>query len=716
MLTIPDYKISKFYGTNTNIKDIKTLKAGYSPDSLNWITGGAEGDHIELRRGYKLLGQTKEDGTGEISGLGVALRYDGVEIPFFSHDRKLKYYDEATDDIIEISSDILPVTADGESVWFEPYQNLAGSFMFCGSPNSGIYKIPTANPGDAVDQKVNNYRFNVFHIGRGRSFAGQRNGVIAGNKDDTGLYLSYIDKSLLSSYTQVTNETFGTGDGSTKIFTHTVVAITEETNKGRTIMYPSIYGPISASVNISAITKANQAKITASGHGLTEGDFIIIASAGGMTEINNIIATVTEVIDSSNVLISIDSTSFTTYTSGGTITKIERFVDDRVGGLVSNLGGTGTVNYATGVIDLEFHTAPVSASNNIKCSYYHETSTKEGILDFSGSSNGQGKVFRQDDCGKFMAIFNLNTIEYCFHELKTYQLTVSLDDTSSTNLPYRNIGINSKDSACQTPEGILFADLARPNEPKFRILEEREGTNSTTIVPTPISDDLDLTPFDFEKCVAFRWGNYRIFAIQEKKNGQANTFNSVMWIQDVTSKAWFKLDYYASKLAEYNGMLIAGDSVSNNVYVLFSGYDEDGDIIDNYWTSSELNLDTENSKSCRRMVIDGLIQKDQKLEIYIETDGGLFSLVQTIDGAGTYVDTGINTYIGANTIGSKVIGGGASEDTAHPFTADFKINQNRFNYIRVKIKAIGVGYASVNGILFKDIRDKGQRNLNVRTI
>ena len=28
-------------------------------------------------------------------------RYDGVEIPFFSHTRKVKYYDVVTDDVIE---------------------------------------------------------------------------------------------------------------------------------------------------------------------------------------------------------------------------------------------------------------------------------------------------------------------------------------------------------------------------------------------------------------------------------------------------------------------------------------------------------------------------------------------------------------------------------------------------------------------------------------
>jgi hypothetical protein len=81
--------------------------------------------------------------------------------------------------------------------------------MYLGSPNSSIYKIPVANPGSAVDQSVANHRFGVFQIGQNRSFAGQRKGTTAGNEDKTGLYLSYIDKALLSSFTQVTAEVVG---------------------------------------------------------------------------------------------------------------------------------------------------------------------------------------------------------------------------------------------------------------------------------------------------------------------------------------------------------------------------------------------------------------------------------------------------------------------------------------------------------------------------
>lgn len=625
----PDYTISQFGGLNTAIKDIKTLKRGVSPDSLNWITG-KYGDHIELRRGYARLGLTEQVGNGKITGMGVGIRYDGTQIPWYSHGRKVKYYDVTTDDSIEVGTDLLPVGASGEDLWFEPYQNLAGSFMYLGSPNSSVYKIPAANPGSAVDQSVSSFRWGTFHIGQGRSFAGQRNGTTAGNNDKTGLYLSYIDKDQLSDYTQVTAEAVG-ALGST-VYTGTLSVV----GSGKTIMYPAF------------------------------------KEATG-----------------------------------------ETLVDDRNGNLVGNAGSTGTINYATGAYSVTFNHVTVGA---VTVDYYHETATTAGILDFTVGGNGQGKTFRQDDGGgNLMAIFNIGTVEYCFHVLKTWQVTTSLDDTDSTNLPYRIIGIPYQRAAWQTSEGIILADLSRPTDPKFRRMQVLQGTNSTTIEALPISDALDLSEHAFDYCVAYRWGDYEIFCVQEKTAGVANDFNSVMYVRNVVSGAWDKLNYYASCLSEYGGTLIAGDSITNNVYTLFSGFDEDGDVIENYWKSGRDNLGTDHLKNCRKMVIDGLIQTEQSSAVSLSYDGGASSVVYTIEGSGDYVDAGINTPIGSQTIGSKVIGGGGSA-VAHPFTVSFPINSDRFIDVQVKLEALGVGFLQINSITFSDIRDKGRHQLPVREV
>ena len=369
-MRIQDYRISEFGGLNTAITDTRSLKKGVSPYSLNWITSKFS-DSIALRGGYKLLGQTKLDGVGKVTGIGVGTRYDGTQVPFYSHDRKVKYYNASIQDVVEIDTDILPAGASGEDVWFLPYQNLGGSFIYYGSPNSSIYKTPIANPGNKVDQSVVDYRFGMAKVSQGRLFAGQRKGTSSSNFDKTGVYLSFVDKGLLSSYTQTTPEAYGTGDGVTKTFTHTLAVVTGKKTAMRI-----------------------------------------------------------QVTDT-----------------------VELFIDNQDGVLIGDKGGTGTVNYATGAVSVTFNTAPTGAQA-ITCSYFTEDSTIGGILDFSGSTFGQGAYFPQGDGGgSLMAIWPINNVEYCMHMMKTWQLTTALSSTDiSTNLPYRNIGIPYPRAAWQTPE------------------------------------------------------------------------------------------------------------------------------------------------------------------------------------------------------------------------------------------------------------------------
>jgi hypothetical protein len=78
---------------------------------------------------------------------------------------------------------------------------------------------------------------------------------------------------------------------------------------------------------ISAITKANPAVVTATSHGYENGDEVLISGVGGMTEVNGkrfLVADKTtntfELQDKDGV--DINSSSFTTYTSGGVSNKV----------------------------------------------------------------------------------------------------------------------------------------------------------------------------------------------------------------------------------------------------------------------------------------------------------------------------------------------------------------------------------------------------------
>jgi len=79
--------------------------------------------------------------------------------------------------------------------------------------------------------------------------------------------------------------------------------------------------------NITAITKANPAVVTSNGHGFTNGDHVIISGVGGMTEVNGITFTVADSATNTFSLknydgTAINSSAYTTYTSGGTAAKI----------------------------------------------------------------------------------------------------------------------------------------------------------------------------------------------------------------------------------------------------------------------------------------------------------------------------------------------------------------------------------------------------------
>lgn len=79
--------------------------------------------------------------------------------------------------------------------------------------------------------------------------------------------------------------------------------------------------PCGSQVVISAITQANPAAVTATGHGYLTGQQIIINGVTGMTQVNNFngagIFTITKVDADHFTLNGIDSTGYTTYSSGG---------------------------------------------------------------------------------------------------------------------------------------------------------------------------------------------------------------------------------------------------------------------------------------------------------------------------------------------------------------------------------------------------------------
>jgi hypothetical protein len=73
---------------------------------------------------------------------------------------------------------------------------------------------------------------------------------------------------------------------------------------------------------ITGITKANPAVVTVTAHGFSNGDKIYITGVGGMTQVNNLEFTVAGITANTFQLSGINSTGYTTFTSGGLAKKI----------------------------------------------------------------------------------------------------------------------------------------------------------------------------------------------------------------------------------------------------------------------------------------------------------------------------------------------------------------------------------------------------------
>jgi hypothetical protein len=198
-----------------NTLEPESTPAGSASRSLNWLTLG---DHIELRRGYQRIGG--DDGVGKLSSIHVAPNHFSVETLFKTYARKIKYLDSAVDPnvFVEMGSNSIPVAASGEDVWWDNIKTLAGTQAWLCSVNGILFKVMMNHGDSAVVPTLADQTHTTNFTGRIKI---KRNRIyLFGRKTDpSGFNGSYIDAR---SYTTVTAEVIGTGNGSTKTFTNTL--------------------------------------------------------------------------------------------------------------------------------------------------------------------------------------------------------------------------------------------------------------------------------------------------------------------------------------------------------------------------------------------------------------------------------------------------------------------------------------------------------------
>uniref|UniRef100_A0A6H1ZC58 Uncharacterized protein n=1 Tax=viral metagenome TaxID=1070528 RepID=A0A6H1ZC58_9ZZZZ len=373
----------------------------------------------------------------------------------------------------------------------------------------------------------------------------------------------------------------------------------------------------------------------------------------------------------------------------------EVYTDDYNGILTGDAGGTGTINYMTGEYTLS--NAGVGTAD-----YQWEDSTSKGIADFTKSATrlaGEGFIFRQDDGGgDLQGVFTLNDTDYCFHENKTWALTLTADDTNATNLPFRYaVGIPSKRAAISSSVGIFYIDNSDGSKPRFRKLYIN---SQSEVSPKTVTENIKLDGYIFDDCQMFEWSDYILFTGRTEDS----TVNNRLFMYHKTWGSVDIRDYYLSKIEVYNGALIGGESISNNVLTLFSGFDDSDSLINNYWEGRISDLQIENVKKVRHLWLEGEIQTNQSYDVYIDTDRGGWTLVGTIEGTGSYVDVGNAINVGANTIGSKEIGGGGDDVEAYHYLTALKLGLDKFENRQLRFVAQGIGYVSITRVVDHDIR------------
>jgi hypothetical protein len=387
----------------------------------------------------------------------------------------------------------------------------------------------------------------------------------------------------------------------------------------------------------------------------------------------------------------------------------QNIADDFNGAFTGN--GTGTINYATGEYSITFSN---TTTGSVTADYLWDDPTSGGVADFSPPSDPrvakESFILRQDDAGGEVKNVGHYAGDYfCFHEKKTWKLSISADDNTASNLPYRNnVGITYWRALEETADGIYYIDYASDKSEEVGLNYLTLSEMSSEIYPKGLSDLIDFSDYEFDKAVLKNWGDYMVLTCRTSDS----TTNDRMFLYNKKFKMWSPpLSFGMSTLEVYNGALVGGDPSVHNVYKLFSGYDDDGYDFENYVTFNLTTMDIEGQKVIKRFYTEGEIQSDQTLEVYASYDRGDFILIDTISGNGSYVDKGTEIEIGKNTIGEKQIGTGDVIYANH-YKKESKINSGRFREVQFKFKATGLGYVSVTAFGVPDLRYKSSKELS----
>lgn len=675
-----EYTNKQFVSGVHNLVSDENIPKDSAQDSKNFLTRDGK---VELARGRALLGS--EGVSGAIKGLWYGYKTNGDKVLYRKTGTKIQYLNGTT------WTDVITGLLATDDYSFANYSSLAGAFTFINGAG-GFWKINNANPGSAMSMydSTKNYHGKIL-VDSGRIILWDRND--ADSKDKTGLYASKIDPQNSTVYNSVSNEVLGVAGSAT---------------------YTGTLGFYSAGItrNCFGVTITG---ITASGLETFKDNFdgTLTSDKGGTGTINYITGAYSITFNATTVLHTITGTTISFTDNGANADYIsdsdngfvtagfQRYETVSITGSTSNnitaqitLNPTaGEITFSTGLLTTESAGDTVTVASKVVASYQWENSNIGGITDFTKSATrlaGEGFQFPQDEGGD--AILNVligqDGAYYSLKSQSAYRLYIDQSDsmgTETSNKVYRkDIGIPYWRACTSTSKGIVFMNTANPENPELTILQRNPlGDN---IEPYALLTHFDFTAYDYSWCCIDTFDRYILIACSK-----GGTYNDTLLLCDLTNKTVDIIGYEANVFAKDSGNLYIGSPLTESVYQIFNGFDDDGYAVNNYWISRGEKYAMERLKKTKRLRFKGLISPQQSVEVYASYDDDGFSLVGTIYGGAEYVDYTNPQTVGNNMVGEVEVGGGELSE-ACPYFMELKLKSPKFRKRTIKVKATGIGY------------------------
>lgn len=373
----------------------------------------------------------------------------------------------------------------------------------------------------------------------------------------------------------------------------------------------------------------------------------------------------------------------------------EVFTDDYNGGLVGS-GGTnvGTINYMTGAFTITGQAGAGTAT------YKWEDVTAKGVADFTFTAvrlASEGITFRQDAGGDAIKVIIPHEGSYfSIKRFSAYQVTIGVDDTDATNELIRtDIGVETLRSAVGTSVGIVFMNTSNPTRPQLNIL--RRNPVGDNFLIEPLFPHFKFSDYVYTDVVLETWDKYIIVSARYDSSK-----NNRLLLCDMKENTVDIAPYGGASFTKNAGYLYMGDPNAMTSYEMFTGFDDMGLALNNYWISKADKYDMDALKKTKKYRYRGVISPDQVIKVYLSLDNGSYSHIGTILGSGDYVDYTSSYSIGTTMIGSGTLGG---DDLLplYSFLMEIKVRSTKFRQRKIKLEATGIGYVSIQEITDFDI-------------